>query len=80
MNTAIGTWRERITLTSTVKEGFRVGEVAVEFTETIPGGAPPREERKARLKQLIEDGNEVAEQMNRQNELAKTTSVTATSK
>ena len=78
MPEAIGTWRERVTLTSTVKDGFRVGEVTVEFTESIPGsGAQPREERMARLKQLIIDGEEVAAAMNRQNELARTTSVTA---
>ena len=78
MSEAVGSWRERITLTSTVKDGFRVGEVTVEFTETASiGGAMPREERRARIRQAIEDGQQVAEQMNQQSALAKTTNVTA---
>jgi hypothetical protein len=65
MHDAIGQWRERISLTSTVKEGFRVGDATVEFTETATlGGDPPREERRARLKALIEDGERVAAQLN----------------
>lgn len=71
MTEAIGTWRERVTLTSTVKEGFRVGDVTVEFTETASvGGTQPREERKARLRALIEDGQKVAAQMNSDREQA----------
>lgn len=78
MQSAVGQWRGRVSLTSTVKEGFRVGEAALEFTETVSvDGERNREEFKRRLKELIEDGQDVATQMNRQNDLAKTTNVTA---
>ena len=65
MQQAIGQWRERISLTSTVKEGFRVGDATVEFTETASvGGEALREERRQRLIELIQDGEQVAAQLN----------------
>lgn len=78
MSTAIGQWRERIQLTSTVKDGFRVGDATIEFTETATlGGQVDREERRKRLREMIEDGEIVAAQLNKQNALAKATIVTA---
>lgn len=66
---AIGTYRYRINLTSTVKDGYRVGDATVEFHELATfDGSQPREEIRRRLKDLIEDGQAVAEQLNRQNQ------------
>lgn len=70
---AQGTYRVRLALTSTVKDGYRVGDATVEFTELDTfDGDMPREEIRRRLKELIEDGQMVAAQLNRQNDLAKT--------
>ena len=63
--TVEGKWNYRIALGSTVKEGYRVGDASVTFTE-LEGfsGEPPREEIQKRLYQLVKDGEKVAEQLN----------------
>lgn len=67
MTTAIGTYRYRLNLTSTVKDGYRVGDATIEFSEIATfGGERDREEFRRRLNELIEDGQVVAEQMNRE--------------
>jgi len=77
---AIGQWRERFGLTHTIKDGFRVGDATIEFTETATlGGQIDRAERRQRLREMIEDGEIVAAQLNKQNALAKTNIVTASS-
>ena len=70
MSEPIGTWRYRLSLSTTVKEGYRVGDVTVEFTESEPGTGT-KEEREAlshefqiRLLERIKDGARVAAQMN----------------
>lgn len=69
MSQAIGQWRERIQLTSTVKDGFRVGDATIEFTETATsGGQIDRAERRQRLREMIEDGEMVAAQLNSERE------------
>jgi hypothetical protein len=78
MTLAVVTWRERLNLTSTIKDGYRVGDATVEFSD-IAGldGDAPREERRKRLRELIEDGEQVAAALNRQKAIASTTTVTA---
>lgn len=60
-----GKWSYRVALTSTVKEGYRVGDASVTFTE-LEGlsGATPGQEIKERLYQLVKDGEMVAERLN----------------
>lgn len=66
---AQGTFRYRIALTSTVKDGYRVGDATVEFNELDTfNGDVPREEIRNRLKQLIKDGETVAAELNRDRE------------
>lgn len=75
---AIGQWRGRFSLTHTIKDGWRVGDATIEFTETATlGGQVDREERRRRLREMIEDGEIVAAEMNKRNALAKATIVTA---
>lgn len=65
MRGALGQWRERIGLTHTIKDGWRVGDATIEFTETATiGGEIDREERRKRLREMIEDGEIVAAQLN----------------
>lgn len=78
MSQAIGQWRERFGLTHTIKDGFRVGDATIEFTETATlGGQIDRAERRQRLREMIEDGEIVAAEINKRNALAKATIVTA---
>lgn len=60
-----GKWTYRIAMSSTIKEGYRVGDASVSFAE-IEGlsGEPPRQEIKKRLYQLVKDGEKVAERLN----------------
>lgn len=77
----VGTFRYRVQLTSTIKEGWRVGDATVEFTESVPGSTDaPGKEIARRLKQIIEEGEAEAAQMNQQKHLATTTIVTAHAK
>lgn len=65
MTTAIGTYRYRLNLDTTVRDGYRVGDATIEFSEIATfGGERDREEFRRRLNELIEDGQVVAEQMN----------------
>lgn len=78
MSKALGQWRERISLTHTIKDGWRVGDATIEFTESATiGGEIDREERRKRLRDMIEDGEMVAAELDRQKAIATTTNVTA---
>lgn len=66
-STPFGTWRYRLNMTSTVKDGYRVGDATVEFTESAPSTTDyddMSKEFKERLIQIIEDGEQVAAQLN----------------
>lgn len=62
---AVGTYRYRVNITRTAKDGFRVGDATIEFVETgTIGGERNRQEFREQLRNLIEDGEIVAIQMN----------------
>ncbi len=57
------TWRERVQLTQTVKDGWRVGEVTVEVTYHADDPISEHERQK-RLHAAIHSGQQVADQRN----------------
>lgn len=57
------TWTERTLLTSTVKDGFRVGEATLSCTYE-EGNAPSDQEIRDRLSRVLQNGQEVATQKN----------------
>lgn len=66
MPEAVGVFRYRINLTTTVKDGYRVGDATVEFTEAVPGSTKyPEGEIYRRLRELIADGECAANDANR---------------
>lgn len=60
-----GKWTYRVSMTSTIKEGYRVGDASVSYAdiEGLPGDMPSTEIKK-RLYALVKDGEAVAEQLN----------------
>lgn len=56
-------WRERIQLTQTVKDGWRVGEVTVEVTYQ-DGDTPKDADRVMRLADAVSRGQEVVADLN----------------
>lgn len=68
MSEAIGTFRYRVNLTTTVKEGYRVADATIEFTGSMPGGEAPINEMRKRLRQLIQMGEAEAELANHERE------------
>lgn len=65
MDEPVGKWSQRLAISSTVKEGYRVGDASVSFTDFEGNTSPlPRKEIKNRLYQLVKDGEKVAERLN----------------
>lgn len=60
-----GKWSSHISLTSTVKEGYRVGGASVTYTD-LDGlsGDMPRHEIRKRLYELVKDGERIADKLN----------------
>lgn len=56
-------WRERVQLTQTIKDGWRVGEVTVEVTFNADDPISENERQK-RLNAAIQSGQNVADQRN----------------
>lgn len=57
-------WTERVAIDSTVKDGYRVKECTV-TVQNAGGDEQTREERRRRIAEAIEDGQMVANDMNR---------------
>lgn len=65
MDESVGKWSYRLAISSTMKEGYRVGDASVSFTDFEGNSSPlPRKEIKNRLYQLVKDGEMVAERLN----------------
>lgn len=65
MDEPVGKWSQRLAISSTVKEGYRVGDASVSFTDFEGNTSPlPRKEIRNRLYQLVKDGEKVAERLN----------------
>lgn len=58
-------WRERIQLTQTVKDGWRVGEVTVEVTYSEGEDQPSQRDKQRQLINAIESGQQVADRQNK---------------
>lgn len=58
-------WRERIQLTQTVKDGWRVGEVTVEVTYQEGEDQPSQRDKQRQLINAIESGQQVADRQNK---------------
>ena len=58
-------WRERVQLTQTVKDGWRVGEVTVECTYSEGESQPSERDKQRHLINAIDSGQQVADRQNK---------------
>lgn len=58
-------WRERVQLTQTVKDGWRVSEVTVECTYSDDENQPGQRDKQRQLINAIESGQQVADRQNK---------------